>query len=120
MQKYNVESANIELNSLESVLARRVAGYLESDDVLNAARGLIAVNKELYKLDEDARRLRLTGELDVEIYHTMKNGYAQIADRIMKIANGFNYSREVSILHRSLRFSNEAPSLSDYLREASE
>lgn len=120
MQKYNVETANTELNSLESVVARRVEDYLESNDVINAARGLIAVNKEIYKLEEDARRLRLTGELDIEVYQSLRNGYARITERIMTIARGFHYSQEVSSLHRSLRFTNEAPSLTDYLREADE
>lgn len=120
MQKYNVEAANGELNTLESVLARRVEEYLEGNDVINAARGLVAVNKEIYKLEEDARELRLTGELDVEIYRALRNGYSRIAERIMTIARGFHYTREISSLNRSLRFTNEASSLTDYLREADE
>lgn len=120
MQKYNVETASVELNTLESVLARRVEEHLESNDVINATRGLFAINKEIYKPEEDPRRLGLTGELDVEIYRALRNGYARIADRIMAIARGFHYTREVSSLNRSIRFTNEAPSLSDYLREADE
>jgi hypothetical protein len=120
MQKYNVESANIELNSLESVLASKVEYYLKKNDTINAAKGLIAVNKELYKIEEDGRKLRLTGQLDVQVYEALTKGYKQIADRIMNIAYKHNYAHEVSVLHKALRFTNDAPTLADYLREANE
>ncbi|MBI2183958.1 MAG: hypothetical protein HYU39_03255 [Thaumarchaeota archaeon] len=120
MQRYSLDNAIEELNVLESVVAGKVRNYLEKTDIINAARGLIAVNKELYRVEEDARRLRLTGQLDLEIYNALTKGYKLIADRIMKTAYEYKYAHEVSVLFKALRFTNEVSSLSDYLREGDE
>jgi len=120
MQRYSVENAIDEVKVLESVLTGRVEKYLESKDIINAAKGLIAINKEIYKVEEDARRLRLTGELDVHTHTALTNGYRQIAERIMKVAYEHHFAHEVSVLYKALRFTNDAPNLSDYLREADE
>lgn len=120
MQRYTTENAMDELNFLGSILVQKVGNYLEDNDIINAARGLCAISKELYKIEEDSRRLRLTGELDVQIYTTLTKGYRQITDRIMSLAYEHHYAKEISSLHKSLRFTNEAPSLSDYLGEVDE
>lgn len=120
MQRYSLDSAIEELNVLESVVVGKVRNYLEKCDIINAARGLVAVNKELYKLEEDARKLRLTGQLDRDIYNAMTGGYRLIANRIMKTAYEYKYAHEVSILFKALRFTNEVSTLAEYLRENDE
>jgi len=120
MQRYSVENVVEELNILERLLVSTIERYLEARDIINAAKGLIAVNKELYKIEEDARRLRLTGQLDLQIYDAFAKGYKRIADRIMKVAYERNYAHEVSVLHKALRFTKDAPTLAEYLREADE
>ena len=114
---YSVETAVEELTDLEAVIERRVRRFLEKRDIINAARGLIAVNKELYRIEEDARKLRLAGELDQKIYKIMIRGYVQIADRIINIAGEHNSLHEIMVLHKALRFTTEVSTLADYLRE---
>lgn len=120
MQRYSLDNAIEELNVLESVLVGKVREYLEKNDIINAARGLIAINKELYRVEEDARRLRLTGQLDQQIYNAFTRGYRQIADRIMETAKEYRYAHEVSVLFKALRFTNEVSTLAEYLREDKE
>ncbi|MBI3859798.1 MAG: hypothetical protein HY296_06155 [Thaumarchaeota archaeon] len=117
MQKYNVDSVNLELSGLEAVLAERLTNSLETDDLLDVAKGLIALDKEVYKVEEDARKLRLTGQLDIQVYTALSGGYRRLSDRLTKLAQQDEHAREISTLYRALRFTNEAVSLSDYLRE---
>ena len=60
MQRCTVDSVIMEIGTLEAIL-RRIEKYIQSDDIINAAKGLIAANKEIHKIDENARKLRLAG-----------------------------------------------------------
>ena len=60
----------------------------------------------------------LAGQLDVQVYEAPTKDYKQISDNIMKIAYEWKLAHEISALHKALRFTNDAPSLSDYLRGA--
>ena len=68
-------------------------------------------------VEEDARKLRLTGQLDQGIYNALRKGFARIADSIIKTAFEHQYTHEISILSRALKFTNEVSTLSEYLRE---
>lgn len=117
MQRYTTDSVNLELRNLEAVLADRLTNSLETSDFLDIAKGLIALDKEIYKIEEDARKLRLTGQLDVQVYAELSAGYRRLSDRMFKLAHRDGHDREISSFYRALRFTNEAVSLSDYLRE---
>ena len=118
MQKYNLDNVGLELSNLEAVLAERVTNSLETGDLLDVAKGLIALDKESYKIDEEARRLRLIGQLDAEIYGALNRGYRRLSEKMNRLVQQDDHLKEVQTLYRALRFTNEAVSLSDYLREA--
>jgi hypothetical protein len=119
MQGYNLDSVALELKNLEVLMTKRITDSLKTADYLDAAKGLIALDKESYKIEEDARKLRLKGELDLHVYSALSGGYRGLRDRMTRLAQHDGHSREVSTLYRALRFSNEAPNLSDCLCEAS-
>src|SRR6058998_3686289 len=111
MRGCTVDSVIIEIGTLEPILLRRIEKYIQSDDIVNAAKGLIATNQEIYKIDEDARKLRLAGQLDVQVYEALTKDYKQISDKIMKIAYERKLAHEISALHKALRFTNDAKSV---------
>jgi hypothetical protein len=119
MQQYYADDAKEELKELEDSVIEKIRKYLEKDDIINAARGLVAVNKELYKVEEDGRKLRLTGQLEQGIYDALRKGFTRIADNIVKTAFEHQYAHEISVLSRALRFTNEVSTLPEYLREDS-
>jgi len=100
---------------LESRLVPAIQRYLENNKTLEVAKALVIVNKELYRTEEEARRLRLTGELDLEIYQALTAGYRHIAEKIMSLAYKHKLAHEVSVLHKALRFSQETAGI--YLQE---
>jgi hypothetical protein len=120
MQKHNLDSASLELNNLETVLSARVTNSLEAGDILDVARGLIALDKEAYKTEEEARKLRLTGQPDAEIYTALNRGYRRLHEKVNQLMKKDNHSQEISTLYRALRFTDEAQNLAEYLREVNE
>ena len=113
--KYSSENAVEELHELERKMVPFIEKYLESNQTMEVAKALVIVNKELYRIEEEARRLRLTGELDPEIYRTLTRGYRGLAYKIMNLAQDYKIAHEVSVLQKALKFSSETAGT--YLQE---
>ena len=67
MSKYSVESAICEIDNTETIILQKVEQYLKNGNALEVAKILTLVIKESHKLDEEARRLKLVGELNLDI-----------------------------------------------------
>lgn len=117
MAHYTTEEALNELDDIGLGLVKKVQDYLKAGDVVNATKGLVALRREMYKLDEDARKLRLSGQLESEVYRTLSVGYRQIAKMVFEAASDYERNDEVTKLYPVLRFSRDVPSLSEYLHE---
>ena len=80
---------------------------------------LVVINKEMYRYEEEARRLRLTGELDQDVCTELGSGYNNIRRKILDVIAEHKLNSEVSRLFRIMRFSNEVagPYLTEYLEE---
>ncbi len=119
--RYSIDYAAEEIGELDAVLTPIVEKYLEEKPV-EVAKALVIVNKELYRYEEEARRLRLTGELDVDIYKTPVSRYRDLSNKILKLGYKYKIVHEVSTLHKALRFSSETAGiyLSEYLESATQ
>jgi hypothetical protein len=65
------------------------------------------------------RRLRLTGELDLDVYRELISSYNSIRQKIFKLVNENKLSNDISRLFKPMRFSNEVAGLylAGYLQE---
>ncbi|WP_161997807.1 hypothetical protein, partial [Escherichia coli] len=87
----------------------------ERRDCYELAKMLVMVDKEVYRYEEEARKLRLKGELELEVYREIISDFSEIKKKIFSILNENNLGNEVSRLYKLMRFSNELAGL--YLRE---
>lgn len=110
------------MEEIESKLLPAVVKYLENRQLVEVAKAVAIVDKEIYRIEEEARRLRLTGELDLEVCKMMTVGYRTLADKIMALSYHHNVAKEVATLNRVLRFSNEIAGtyLQEYVRSLEE
>jgi hypothetical protein len=117
MSKYVTENALQELDNVEETILQKVEEHLEKSEALEVAKILTLVSRESYRIDEEARRLRLTGELDLDIYNILSKGYHGIATRIMQISYEYKLAHEVSALHKGMKFSRDMDTyLAEYVR----
>jgi hypothetical protein len=117
--RYSVWTAGEELYVLEEELFKKAAQLVEKKDCYELARMLVVIDKEVYKYEEEARRLRLTGELDLDVYRELISSYNGIRQKIFKLINENKLSNDVSRLFKLMRFSNEVAGLylAEYLQE---
>ena len=117
--RYSVWTAGEELYVLEEELFKKAAQLAEKKDCYGLARMLVVIDKEVYKYEEEARRLRLTGELDLDVYRELISSYNGIRQKIFKLINENKLSNDVSRLFKLMRFSNEVAGLylAGYLQE---
>lgn len=120
--KYNVDYAAEEIGELEATLTPIIEKYLEENKPVEVAKALVIVNKELYRYEEEARRLRLTGGLDTDIYKAIISGYRALSNKILKLSYEYKLAYEVSTLHKALRFSSETAGiyLTEYLESVTQ
>ena len=92
--------------------------YLRNNQPIEVARALVIINKELYRIEEEARKLRLRGELDFDIYRVLTARYDTLVRKITNLSYSYKLAHEVSVLFKALKFSNETAGiyLQEYLR----
>jgi len=119
MSKYDAKTAILELDLIESKLMEKAEKYLESNNSFEVTKIYSLVRKELYNIDKDARRLKLTGELDSEMYGVMSEGYRDIGIRLIRISHEYSLGNKVLKIHDTIRFSEKINStyLTEYMRE---
>lgn len=93
--KYTGQDASNELRELESRLLDKTVDLLENENIREVADILVSLNRELYETHREARKLRLRGALDVEVYKTLMAGYARIEGRIMECAKVLDREEEL-------------------------
>jgi ABC-type phosphate transport system auxiliary subunit len=119
MKNYSPWDASQEMYELEEVLFKKANKLAEKGDSYELARMLVVINKETYRLEEEARKLRLTGELDLEVYRELVEDYANMRRRILEVITKKNLNNEVARLYKVMRFSSEVAGLylTEYLQE---
>ena len=99
MGRYTVDDALREMNELRGKLLSRVERLVEKRDADGLARILVALNLEVERIESEARRLRLKGELDVEVYRALISGYTKLADSIWQYATKNGLGDDVRLLY---------------------
>lgn len=112
---YSMWSATEELYELGERLYRKAKILAERKDCYELAKMLVVIDKEVYRYEEEARKLRLKGELELDVYREIISDFSEIKKNIFNILTERNLSNEVSKLYKLMRFSNELAGL--YLRE---
>ena len=112
---YSMWSASEELYELGERLFEKAKALAEKRDSYELAKMLTVIDKEVYRYEEEARKLRLKGELELDVYREIISDFSEIKRRIFSVLTERNLSSEVSKLYKLMRFSNELAGL--YLRE---
>jgi hypothetical protein len=86
MSRYLSDHAIAELADIGSKILQRVDYDLKRKRVFEAARAYALVKRESEKIEEEAKRLKLEGRLDEEVYRQLACGYESLGKGIMEIA----------------------------------
>ena len=103
MAKYSSKEALNELKYLESLIMARAENLLKSKDSRGVAEMLLSIDNEIYQTEKEARRLRLTGRLDYEVYRTLMDGYAELQKQIIELSEKHGLERDVRDMYAFLR-----------------
>jgi len=95
MPSYSSKEALNEMRELESKLLARTEELLKNKNARGVANILLSIENEMYQTEREARRLRLKGELDQDVYKTLVNGYVELEKQIMACASKFGLERDV-------------------------
>lgn len=106
MAQYTVSEALQELDEMKARLSARVDHFLQNKDARCVAHALLALENEIVETEIEARRLRLTGELDLKVYKTLVEGYSQLSNYIIKRSSEQGLDGEVKNFYTFLRFEN--------------
>ena len=117
-QKYNVQTAMQEYALLSEKVMQKVEFHLERDNSFEVAKIYSLVQNELYKTDEDARKMKLTGKLVPEMYDVMSNGCIDIGKQIILLSHEYSLGNKVYEIYNVIRSSNKITStyLAEYMR----
>jgi len=119
VDKYSAWDAREELCDLEGVLLEKANMFAKSKDSYELARMLVVMNKEVYRYEEEARKLRLTGELNWDTYEELISRFYNVKRKIFDVVTQHKLNSDVSRLFKIMRFSNEVAGLylTEYLEE---
>lgn len=67
-----------EIKELESRLLARTEELLENENYQEVVRMLSSINNELYQIEREAKRLRLMGKLDLDVYRALIDGHFEL------------------------------------------
>ena len=78
MARYSEEDALKELKDLESIIMAGTENLLRNKNYREVARLLVSIDNEIYETEREARRLRLMGRLNYEVYRTLMEDYIEL------------------------------------------
>jgi hypothetical protein len=108
MVRYSKESALYELKELESGILSKTEKLLRDKNIDRIAEILISIDNEIYQTEREARRLRLTGRLDYEVYKTLIDGYADLQKQIIELSQKHGLEKDVKSAYSFLRIESLA------------
>ena len=103
MAKYSKQDALYELKELESGLLSKTEKLLRDKNIDRIAEILISIDNEIYQTEREARRLRLMGRLDYEVYSTLMDGYVELQKRIIELSEKHGLAKDVKSMYSFLR-----------------
>ncbi|MGB9622446.1 MAG: hypothetical protein ACPL07_01250 [Candidatus Bathyarchaeia archaeon] len=117
--KYSMWTVDEEFYGLEKQLLDKASRLVQERDAYELAKMLVLIDKEVYRYEEEARRLRLKGELNLDVYRELVSSFSMARQKLFKLVNENKLSNDVSKIYRLMRFSNEVAGLylTEYLQE---
>jgi hypothetical protein len=119
MTDYSTQDAVKELHDIGVKLLAKAERDVSGKKVMELARMYALVMREYELVEAEARRMRLAGDLDPELYKTISEGYDSLGRGIMEIAKSKWLAGDVYVLSKSLRPSiyRRWSSLTEYVRK---
>jgi len=78
MARYSEEDALKELKDPESIIMTKTENLLRNKNYREVAMLLVSIDNEIYETEREARRLRLMGRLNYEVYRTLMEDYIEL------------------------------------------
>lgn len=95
MASYSSEDALKELKEIESKFLYKTENFVRDKNPEAIARILLAIDNELFETESEARRLRLSGQLDVNVYRTLIDGYFGLQRQVIELSEKYGLGRDV-------------------------
>jgi len=97
--RYSAKEAIRELKRVEIDAIEKARNYLEAKKYEDVVSILLDLDKEIDLLTYEARRLKLQGKLDVNIYGVLITGYADIKEKIFDLTDQHGILKEIRNLY---------------------
>ncbi len=104
MQNYTKDDAVNELCELEVNLIEKADKLLKAKNFDGVAGLLVLIDNEIYETEREARRLRLEGNLDVNVYKTLMDGYHSLSEKIVGRASKYGLWDQVKSVYSFHRY----------------
>jgi hypothetical protein len=116
MADYSTQDALEELHEVGIKILAKAERDVQKTKVVELAKMYALVRRESERLEEEARKLRLSGDLDREVYSELAHGYESLGRGILEIAKSRWLTADVYVLSKGLRGSVEKQwsSLAEY------
>jgi hypothetical protein len=88
MARYSREDVSRELKELESKIMAKAESFLRAGKYKDVASLLFSIDNEIYQTEREARKLRLMGRLDYEVYRSLIDGYVELQRQIIELSGG--------------------------------
>ena len=98
-ERYTVQEAQRELKGVWHDVFENVRNHLEAGEWREVVQILLDLDNEVDLIIKEARRLRLQGKLDLEIYSILINGYSNLRERIFELAGEHGVLKHVKSLY---------------------
>jgi hypothetical protein len=122
MTEYNPSHALDELGELGTKVLSYAELLVKKKKVVEVAKMYALVKRESEKVESEARKMRLTGTLDVEVYKNLTSGYDTLGRSILEIAKSQWLVGDVHVLSRCYykTIDKQWSSLAEYVRSEGE
>ena len=98
-ERYTVQEAQRELKGVGHDVFENVRNHLEAGEWREIVQILLDLDNEVDLIIKEARRLRLQGKLDLEIYSILIDGYSNLKERIFELAGEHGVLKQVRSLY---------------------
>ncbi|MGH9909116.1 MAG: hypothetical protein ACRD32_00585, partial [Nitrososphaerales archaeon] len=105
--RYTVQEAQRELKGVGHDVFENVRNHLEAGEWRESVQILLDLDNEVDLIIKEARRLRLQGKLDLEIYSTLINGYSDLRERIFELAGEHGVLKQVRSLYNFNKYAKK-------------
>lgn len=97
--RYTPEHALEEVRYRASRVLSKSERFLRGNNPRPVAQMLVGIYTEIGRIEKEARRLKLLGSLDYDVYSTLINGYVCLMEATLKLAENYGFGDRVRSLY---------------------